>query len=329
MFKRTIGFLVLAFALFGTQCWAGTCFSESAVPSCTNTFSPAVTTNTYEFFGDGRLTVQFDTVLTTFDLRVTVDHTIDQLDPKEFPMGTVCVMYAFNGGRCDEYDFTGNKGGPNGVPVKNIDYKRLITLTLTYQTLATQTINTPAFGHAPGDNATAVYNENILTGYSSFPPTFSDPTMSGTLPGLSAVAAFDEPLMENDSYCWVSPAVDGQIYTVGQEIEVSFRLFPRPPCVANPGTPIRDKTASLSLSTTDTNGNVVFPPRLKKEEGNKFHWDNKNGVNEFDLSTEGLQPGTYTITVFSSKFSPQSRDITLTPRIGMVCLPLSSGVSCF
>jgi len=325
MFKRTIGFLAVAFALFGTQCWAATCFSGELV-SCTNTFSPADTTGTYEFFGDGKLIVKFDTVLTTFNLTVTVDHTIDPLDPNEFPAGTVCVKYVSNGGRCDEYDFTGNKSGSNGVPVKNIDYKMMITLELSYVTV--QTIHTPAFGHAPGDNATAVFRENILRGYSNS-PVFSDPTMSGTLPGLSTVAAFDEPLTENDTYCWVSPAVDGQTYTVGQEIEVSFRLFPSPPCVANPGTPIRDKTASLSLSTTDTSGNVVFPPRLEKEEGNKFHWDNKNGVNEFDLSTEGLQPGTYTITVFSGKFSPQSRDITLIPRSGMVCLPLSSGVSCF
>ena len=326
MFKRIFAFLVLAFALFGTQCWAATCISESAAPSCTNMFSPTDTTGTYEFVGDGKLIVKFGTVLTTFNLTVTVDHTIDPLDPNVFPASTVCVKYVSNGGQCDEYDFTGNKSGPNGVPVKNIDYKGLITLSLEYSSFPTA--NTPAFGHAPGDNATAVYSEDILTSYSTS-PVVSDPTMGGKLPGLSSVVALDEPLTENDIYCWVSPPIEGQTYTVGQEIEVSFRLFPSGTCLANPGTPIRDKTARLSLSTTDTNGNVVFPPRLDKEEGNKFHWDNKNGVNEFDLSTEGLQPGTYTITVFSSKFSPQSRDVTLTPRSGMVCLTLSGGVSCF
>ncbi len=313
MFKRIFAFLVLTFALFGiqSQSWAATCFSEGEVLSCMNTFSPTETTGTYEFLGNGRLIVQFDTVLTTFTLTVTVNHTIDPLDPKEFPMGTVCVQYATNGGLCDQYDFTGSAGGPNGVPVKNIDYKRLITLTLRYQTF--QTINNPAFGHAPGDNATAVYSENILTGYSTFPPP-PDPVMIGKLPGISSVAALDEPLTENDSYCWVSPAAEGQTFIVGQEIEVSFRLFPSGPCVANSGTPIRDKTASLSLSTVDlTTGNTVFPPLRNKEEGNKFHWDNKDGLNEFDLSTEGLAPGTYTITVFGSKFTPQSRHVTLLP----------------
>lgn len=328
MCKRIFAFLVLAFALFGTQCWAATCFGvgEVGLIPCTNTFSPTDTTGTYEFGNDGKLIVKFNTVLTTFMLTVTVNHTIDPISTSEFPPGTVCVQYASNGSQCDEYDFSGNKGGPNGVPVRNIDYKMMITVELTYSTV--QTINTPAFGHAPGDNATAVFTENVLTGYSNFPPAI-DPTMSGTLPGLSTLAALDEPLTENDTYCWVSPPNDPQTYTVGQEIEVSFRLFPRGTCFATVGTPIRDKTASLSLSTMDHNGNVVFPPRLEKEEGDKFHWDNKDGLNEFDLSTEGLQPGPYTITVFSSKFSPQSRDIILIPSSSMVCLPLSGGVSCF
>jgi hypothetical protein len=323
MFKRIFGLLALAFSLFGTQSWAQSCGVEES--DC-HTFTPNSTTFTYRFLDGSQITVQFDTVLTTFDLRVSVSHPTNPLplDPNEFPANTVCVQYSSNApNTCDQYDFTGNAGGPNGVPVKNKDYKGLITLTLEY--FSSQTANTPAFGHAPGDITT--FTENILTGYSNFP--FSDPTMGGTLPGLSSVVALDEPLTESDTYCWVSPATDGQTSTVGETIEVSFRLFPSGLCPNNAGTPIRDKTATLSLSTTDTNGNVVFPPHLAKEEANKFHWDNKNGLNEFDLSTEGLQPGTYTITVFSSKFSPQSRQINLTPRTGMVCLPLSTGVSCF
>jgi hypothetical protein len=218
----------------------------------------------------------------------------------------VCVKYATNTDQCDQYDFTGSASGPNGVPVKNIDYKRLITLTLSYFTA--QGIRMPALGHAPGDNATAVYSENVLTGYSTSP--LLDPTMIGKLPGISSVAALDEPLTENDSFCFVSPT-PFQTFTVGQEIEVTFRLSNGLDC--HTGTPIRDKTASLSLSTLDTSGNTVFPPLRNKEEGNKFHWDNKNGVNEFDLSTEGLAPGRYRITVFGSKFSPMSVDVTLLP----------------
>ena len=310
MFKRIFAFLALAIALFGTQCWAQEPIPCTSNGGITCTFSPTRTTNTYDFSDGSRLIVQFETVLTTFTLDVTVSHPFNPLpfDPKEFPAGTLCVQYPTNFPNfCDQYDFAGSAGGPNGVPVKNKDYKGLITLTLSYFT--SQVVQNPAFGHSPGDNATTFYSEDILTSYSQFP--VNDPTMGGKLPNLSSVVAFDEPLTDpNDSFCFVSPT-EGQIFSVGQEIEVTFRLTNGLNC--NTGTPIRDKTARLSLSTTDTNGNVVFPPLRNKEEGNKFHWNNQDGVNEFDLSTEGLAPGFYTITVFGSKFSPQSVDITLIP----------------
>jgi len=325
MSKRIFALLALGISLLGTQCWAqegGGCFGEGSVESCS--FSPTQTTHTYEFFGDGRLVVRFDTVLTTFTLTVTVNHTIDPLDPNEFPAGTVCVTYSGNGGQCDQYDFTGNAGGPNGVPVKNTDYKGLITLTLTYDTL--QTVHNPAFGHAPGDNATAVYTEDILTSYYQAPPpaitllisaqsSASDPTMGGTLPGLSSVAAFDEPLTESDTVCSLTVSPTNVASGQKPEVEVTFKLLSNSSCT---GTALRDKTARLSVSTTDSGGNITFPA-LKKVEANKFHWDSKNGLNEYDISTEGLADGRYIATVFSSKFSPQSTNF---------CLAGGSFVSC-
>src|SRR5260370_32915461 len=145
MCKPMRALIVLAISLFGTQCWASTCSNDSTegVVSCVNTFSPTDTTGSYEFFGNGRLIVRFDTVLTTFTLTVTINHTIDPLDPNEFPAGTVAVTYA--NGFQDQYDFTGNAGGPTGVPVRNTDYKGLITLELTYLTF--QRTHTHPFGH--------------------------------------------------------------------------------------------------------------------------------------------------------------------------------------
>jgi hypothetical protein len=276
--------------------------------SCTNTFSPTNTTNTYQFFGDGRLTVQFVTVLTTFNLTVSVSHPSDPLplDPNVFPSGTVCVKYPVNSvsHRCDQYDFTGNAGGPHGVPVKNNDYKGLISLTLSYDTF--QPVHNPAFGHAPGEITT--FTEDILTSYFQAPPCSNctgDPTMGGKTPGLSSVVALDEPLSENDCFVFVSPT-QGQIFTNGQEIEVEFRLF-NSSCSGNP---LRDKDARLSLSRFE-NGQIVFV-RLGKEEGGKhFHFDHKDGVNEREIGTEGLPPGTYFITVFSDEFSPQTRTVVI------------------
>src|ERR1039458_253952 len=311
MRKTMFALLALAISLFGTQCWAQeNCSGGEGVVSCT--FSPGTTEGGYEFYGDGKLTVDFVTVLTTFTLTVTVNQAIDPLDPHVFPEGTVCVTYAT--GHCDEYDFTGSAHGPNGVPVRGHDYTNMINLTLSF---TSQPLNNPAFGHAPETNDTTTYNENILTAYSPLPLCVEycggggDPTMNGSLPGLSSVAAFDEP-GGTDCFVFVSPT-EGQIFPVGREIEVAFRLFDNGTCA---GDPIRDRDARLSLAMTDcNNGNFIsFPPLRNKGEGNKFHFDHKDGVNELDLSTEGLAaPGCYTITVFSDEFSPHSVDFTLTP----------------
>jgi hypothetical protein len=316
MRKPMFALLALAISLLGTPCWAAICSNPppttttsatTVVVSCTNQFSPTVTTATYDFSstGDGILIVQFRTVLTTFTLTVTVNHTIDKINnPDEFPEGTVAVTY-FNG-QTDQYDFTGNAGGPNGVPVKNTDYKGLINLKLSYFT--NQVIHNPAFGHAPGDSTTIT--EDILTSYSVFPlcTECGDPTMDGDTPGLSSVVALDEPLSETDTFCFVSPQ-ENQTFSVGQEIEVAFQLFSSGTCLNNSGTPIRDKTARFSLSTKDSSGNVIFPRLRNREKGNKFHFDHEDGVNEFDVSTHRLLPGSYTITIWGSKFSPQSVDI--------------------
>jgi hypothetical protein len=309
MRRPMFALIALAIALFGTQCWAATCSNDSieGVVSCTNTFSPAAggNTGTYEFFGNGRLTVTFAQVLTSFTLTVTVNHAIDPFDPNEFPPGTVAVTYA--NGFQDQYDFTGNAGGPNGVPVKGTDYKGLITLTLTYST--NQTVHTPVFGHAPGDSTT--FTEDILTAYFAFPvctdcisaPTAADPTMDGTTPGLSSAVAGDAPFTESgDTFCSLTLTPTNNPSGQKPEIEVTLKIASG----ACGGTGIRDKTARLSVSTIDNNGNVFFPP-LKNVEANKFHWDSKNGLNEYDISTEGLVSGqTYTVMVFSGKVSPQS-----------------------
>jgi len=310
MCKRMLALLALTISLFATRCWAGTCSPSEEGVSCTNTFSPDNTSGTFDFSGSGNgvLVVQFNTVLTTFSLTATVNHTIDPIDPNEFPAGTVCVPYSSNGGRCDQYDFTGSSGGPNGVPVRNTDYRGLITLTLSY--FYTGPVHNPAFGHAPGDNASAVYTEDILTSYSNSTSCGAfgcDPTMGGTTPGLSSVAAFDEPFTESgDTFCSLAVAPTNNASQQKPEEEVTLIITSG----ACSGVGIRDKTARLSVSTTDSNGNVTFLA-LKNVEGNKFHWDNKNKVNEFDISTDGLVSGqTYTVTVFSSKISPQSTTFT-------------------
>jgi len=309
VYIRALAIAALSLLLFAAPNWAATCVTDGS--SCTNLVSPTDTTAIFDFQqgGNGILIVQFDTVLTTFTLTVTLNGTFHPLDPNEFPAGTVCVAYSGsggNGGSCVQYDFTGTAGGPNGVPVKNVDYKGLITLSLSYD--SDQPIHTPAFGHAPGDNSTAVYTENILTSYSLLGPPVIDPTMGGKVPNLSSVAAFDEPLAGTSTFtfCGLTLTPTNNPSEQKAQIEVTLKQVSGANCSA---AGLRDKTASLSVSTFDSNSHIVFPA-LKNVEGNKFHWDNKNGLNEYDISLEGLTPSgapqQYTVTVFSSKASPQS-----------------------
>jgi uncharacterized protein YkuJ len=289
------------------------------VQSCTNTFTAADTTGNYDFSGNGNgiLVVKFVTVLQTFTLTVTVNHNIDQFDLSEFPSGTMAITYS--NGQKSQYDFTGNVvGSPNGVPVRGTDYLGLIDLTLYYNTDATTITYEPAFAHAPGDTTT--FTEDILIGYSASTATSCslglpacDPTMDGSTPGLSSAAAAAKPLVENDTYCLVSPTATSFSLSQTKVIEITFQLFSSGTCPGT-GTPIRDKTAHFTLALFDSSGNISsFPPVVDKEEGNKVHWDNKAGVNEFDLSTKGLAPGNYQVTVRSSKTPPQKLSFTLTP----------------
>jgi hypothetical protein len=319
MAKRILTLSVLSLLLFVIPSWAQTGPCTEGDLNCF-TFNATNTSHTYNNFGDqSSLTVQFETVLTSFALRVAIhtpkptDSSVTcegpcpnqiMLDPTEFPPGTLCVTYPINTpGTCEQYDFTGNAGGPNGVPVKNIDYKGLISLTLTYLTSFSFTVHTPAFGHAPGDITT--FTENILTSY-SVDPVPVGPTMGGKSPGLSSVVALDEALADGGTDTFCAPLVLTPTNNASgnkPEIEVTLKIAGASGCGANG---IRDKAASLSVSTTDSvSGNIIFPA-LKNAEGNKFHWDNKNGLNEYDIDIAGLPDGKYTVTVFSSKISPQN-----------------------
>jgi hypothetical protein len=314
MCKRLFSFLIITI-LFMFMCersWGATqtCTAPTTTegsPNCTNTFSPGNTVGVYNFPDFSSLRVEFvGGVKTTFTLTVTEFKLTDaqlaaRLDPKVFPPDTTFCFHYPSASQCEEYAFTGNAGGPNGVPVKNVDYGPPIKLTLTYS--SSDSPNDPAFGHAPGESTT--FSEDILVDY--FKP-FEDDTMDGSTPSLSSVIALNKKLEENDKYCWVSPSFD-QTFKVGDEVQVAFQLFASGPCIGNTGTSIRDNFARLSL----VNDQGVFQPIRSDEGGKNFHFDNHDKVNEREFSTAGLAPGTYFITVRSRKFSPQTRQIELVP----------------
>src|SRR5260370_17807473 len=105
MSRAMLALLTLAISLFGSRCRRANCSTSppttttsptTAVVSCTNQFSPAVTSATYDFTstGDGFLKLTFlGTVQTTFTITATVNHTIDPFDTSEFPPGTIPIPY--------------------------------------------------------------------------------------------------------------------------------------------------------------------------------------------------------------------------------------------
>jgi hypothetical protein len=315
MRKSVFALLALAFSLFGTQCWAlssDNCSPGEGFIACQ--FTPGATgfsSATFDFGADGVISFQFETVLRPFELDVTANEveSITNLDPAEFPTGTVCIKYAT--GFCVRYDVSGNAGGTNGVPIRGVDYRGLVSLYLNYD--SSQPIHIPAFGHAPGDNATAIFSQNILTSYvdPNAPPCTrcEDPGMGGTTPDISPFAALDIPFNQTAANVCSLTAVP-ENSTSGQNplIEVSFKLVASN-CNTDP--PLRDKTATLSVGSFDLNGRLVPASLVNGGAANKFHFDNKNGLNVQDINTNKLPSGTYFVTVISTKFSPVNTSFTL------------------
>jgi hypothetical protein len=329
MRKRLLAFVVVAIVLVCTGSSAapeparpaaptppspedgGVCGVEE--PHCiTHEFSPGNNSFLYDFSGFPRSTLRVNFVggvLTTFkltvrDVTLTDAQLTARLDPRVFPAGTSCFHY-FDG-KCHQYSFSGNAGGPHGVPVIRVDYNPPgVELTLSYST--SDLAFDPAFGHAPGDNI--IFSEDILRNYFREPPPEDDTMDSDPVPGLSDVIALNKPLEENDTYCRVSPQ-DGQIFGgEHEEIEVAFRLFASGPCIGNPGRPLRDRDARLSLVKRLDSGEVVFQ-HVRVEH---FHFDQREGINEAEIETEDLTPGTYFITVRSDEFSPDTVRVIIAP----------------
>lgn len=280
-------------------------------PHCiAHEFSPGNNSFVYDFSTFDGSTLRVDFVggvirpftLIVRDVTLTDAQLALRLDPRVFPTGTSCFHYFDS--LCHEYAFSGNAGGPNGVPVLRVDYNRPgVQLTVNYFTA--DQASDPGFGHAPGESTT--FSRDILRNYVAAPS--SDDTMdSDPIPGLSSVIALNKPLEESDTYCWVSPR-DGQTFrSEHEEIEVAFRLFASGPCTGNTGRPLRDRDARLSLAKL-VNGELVIQ-HVRIEH---FRFDHREGVNEAEIETEDLPPGTYVITVRSDEFSPQTERIFIVP----------------
>jgi len=314
---RFPAFLFVALVLFVTPGWAssancGATTGDNPAFSITCHFTPdpsGVSNATFDFGpqGDGAMTVQFEAVLTTFDVTITANEFAvipNPVDPNEFPAGTLCITYFI--GHCVRYDFSGDAvpGGLNGVPVRGVDYRGLITLTLNYN--SSQSVRIPAFGHAPGENSdSTTFSEDILTSYvdsGANCPSCDDPAMGGKTPGISPFAAFDKPFLTTPAVvCSLTALYQTSASDQNPIVEVSFKLAANfSNCSTGPF--LRDKTATLSVSLNTSP--ITFADLINGGDSNKFHFDNKSGANVQDINTNKLPNGKYVVTVRSSLFAP-------------------------
>jgi len=315
---RFLAFLALAllfvvapsFAASSGNCGATT--GDNPVFTITCHFTPGPSGSaTFDFGpqGDGTMTMQFEAVLTTFDVTLTANEfTVipNPLDPSEFPSGTVCITYSI--GHCVRYDFSGDAvpGGLDGVPVKGVDYRGLITLTLNYNRSFSQPVQIPSFAHAPGENSdSTTFSVDILTSYvdtSSNCPSCTDPAMGGKTPGISPFAALYKPLPTTPgTVCSLTATYQTSASDQNPIVEVSFKLAAS---LANCSTGpfLRDKTASLSVALNSDP--ITFADLINGGDSNKFHFDNKNNTNVQDINTNKLPAGRYIVTVRSNAFAP-------------------------
>ncbi len=325
MYIRVLALSVLALLLCVTPSWAQCQTFSDGVTTIKCQFSSTATSNTFDFGSDGAITFTFDTVLGSgFELDVTAvvnpSPSSFSFSGPDFPAGTVCIPYngvEGNGGFCVRYDVTGAGGGP--VPVKGVNFRGLITVLLNYSSSPIFG-GIPAFGHAPGDATPPVFSENILTFYVD--PNASnctngcgvDPGMGGKVPNISSFEAFKLPFtspVPSNGYTVCNPTGSSGLTASFQNsdsnnpiVEVSFVLAASGGnCTSGPF--LRDKTATLSVGVVDTGtGNVTPQPLINGGDSNKFHFNNQNGANVQDINTNGLQSGTYQVTVISTVFSP-------------------------
>ncbi len=287
MHIRILAFVALAFVfcvvpVSAQGCPAGAqCFTFDA-----NTLS-----HTFDFGVDGAITFQFDAVLASFELDVSaVEDAPFTFTGTDFPATTTCIPYnAFvggNGGHCVRYNVTGAGGG--SVPVKGVNFRGLITVTLRYEN-----------PNAPSCSGSGC----------------GDPTMGGKTPGISSFEAFNvpfDPATQTGDICSLSAVFQKSASGQNPLVEVSFKLVSGNCFATNPApTPLRDKTATLSVAFTDTSNHLVFANLINGGDANKFHFDNTTGTNVQDINTSGLAPRLYYVTVISTKFPPVTTTFTV------------------
>ncbi len=322
--------LIVAFSCSTEGCTRPAAIGVGLIPtpaSVRHHFDRDHTSNLYDY-GTDTVRLSFVQVFTSFDLTFTrTDITpaafeaelnppptegggftraaVSSSSTGPFPPGTTCWHYSSENGFCTFYAATGNiVGHPGGLPQQGIDYAGKYTIKIAY--FSQDTAQDPGIAHE--HEGSPFYDEDMQPYFFSPSATpGTDPAGAGQSNGFSKFAMINKPLVRNGNFCGFERPlnISGRTFEAGEPIEAEFRLTTGPPPCG--GNNIRDAIARLSLSLITPQGPVLITNIHSvdhKNTGNLFRFD--DGEYEFDLSTKGLKPGLYQLTVTSNSFKPQS-----------------------
>ena len=272
--------------------------------SITQPLSPTAP-NTFNY-GPHNFTVQYPAGTNFSGVDMTVVATQDtQASIQERFTGTpfanaVCIVYSGTGGNCVDYQVTCSNTGGSEITCPS-ESTATITVKTSYDT--SQSIINPGFLTTP------IGTNNWTNIFDSFFLQRIDPTTKGRTSGFSEFVAvdlgatngqgaatfqFQAPLQSNDE----------RIFPVGTSIPVSFKLT----SVANPGVPVTDATAGITVvMISDAGGNPTSNLVLEKTAAFVF----SGGNYVYSLNTTGFAPGRYNLTVYGNAFVAQQVQFTL------------------
>jgi YVTN family beta-propeller protein len=211
-----------------------------------------------------------------------------------------CIVYSGAGGNCVDYQVTCANTGGSKITCPS-ESTPTITVKTSYDT--SQSIINPGFLTTP------IGTNNWTNIFDSFFLQRIDPTTKGRTSGFSEFVAVDLGATNSQgagTFQFLAPlqSNDERIFPVGTSIPVSFKLT----SVANPGVPVTDATAGITVvMISDAGGNPTSNLVLEKPAAFVF----SGGDYVYSLSTTGFAPGVYNVTVYGNAFVAQQVQFTL------------------
>lgn len=262
-------------------------------------------------FGTFNYKVQYPVGTTFAPVNMTVTATFTPQDSFSRRLvetqfsGASCIIYDNTSGNCIVFSISCTQ--PDGItpapcpPSPDNAYDVFVSTSYDTQ----QSIINPGFLHAP----TGTNNwENIFTSFSLFKV---DPTTAGKTKNFSDFVAVDLGVpagVTAGTFGGFSPPLatrNDRVFSVGTTIPVKVTAT----SITNPKVFVSNASVFLSLAKGTTS--IPSSAANHKGSGNQLVYNPVLHDYEYFLSTVGLSPGTYSVTVYSNSFAAHTVNFQL------------------